>query len=133
MKKKKKKVEYALIALKLFAEKPNEVFTSKQISDKYNVPYELLSKVLQELKKCGLLSSSLGMNGGYKLDKDPDQITIQQVISAIDGGISLTECQQGKTKDNCIIFDNCSIKDPMHKIQNELQNFFNKKKVSDLV
>lgn len=128
-----KKVEYALIALKLFAEHPQNVYTSKQISEKYNIPYELLSKILQKLKKESILNSNLGMNGGYSLNKNAEEISINKVIQSIDGDINITECLQGKTKDSCTIFENCTIKDPMHKIQNELQSFFNEKKVSDLV
>ena len=128
-----KKVEYALIALKLFAEHPRDVYTSKQISEKYHIPYELLSKILQKLKKESILNSNLGIHGGYSLRKNAEDISISKVIESIDGDLNLTECHQGKSKDSCTIFENCTIKDPMYKIQNELHSFFNEKKVSDLV
>ena len=65
-----KKVEYALIAIRhIKNSKENSLHSSKEIATRYNIPYELLSKVLQKLCKLKYLKAIKGPYGGYKLSK----------------------------------------------------------------
>ena len=80
-----KKVEYALIAIRhIKNSKENSLHSSKEIATRYNIPYELLSKVLQKLCKLKYLKAIKGPYGGYKLSKSLDNISeTPQLVSAL--------------------------------------------------
>src|SRR5438477_10029137 len=86
-----KKADYGLIALKHLAVNQTRGSSSaKEIADCYGIPLPLLSKILQKLGKSGFLQSEQGTNGGYKLARDPREITALEVIRTIDSPIVLT-------------------------------------------
>lgn len=127
-----KKVEYALMALKHIAF-TNNVVTAKEISDKYNIPFELLAKILQKLKKENILISTQGINGGYALNKKPSEISLHNVITVIEGDLAVTECQKGESTCTCTMYDKCTIKDPIGMIQKDIEELFMRKTISDFV
>lgn len=128
-----KKVEYALMALRFIAISKESIVTAKEISTKYNIPHELLAKILQKLKKERILESIKGVKGGYQLHKSPDDIKLTDLIKYMDGDFSITECVHGQSEDDCSMFRDCTIKSPVNKMQKELENFFETKTISDFV
>lgn len=130
-----KKIEYGLIALRHIASEMNGcIVTAKEISDRYRISYELLSKVLQKLTRAGIIISYQGVKGGYILAKKPDQIKLSDVMYAIEGkaNVSLTNCDPEKSE-VCSIFSTCTIKDPLSKIQGIINNVFNDVTISEIV
>jgi FeS assembly SUF system regulator len=113
-----KKADYSLIALKHFAARHGEsvpqAVSAKEVADAYGIPLPLLSKLLQKLTKVGLLISEHGTNGGYRLARDPRQITALEVIRTIDGPIILTECFTEHA--HCDHTDRCSVRRPLRRI-----------------
>ena len=86
-----KKADYGLISLRHLATGRSSA-SAKEMSEAYRIPLPLLSKVLQKLVKAGLLLSEQGTNGGYRLAKDPHDISALDVIRTLDGPIILTQC-----------------------------------------
>ena len=121
-----KKTEYALMAVKFIAKKTNgNSATAKEISEGYNIPYDLLSKVLQQLTKKKVIMSFLGIKGGYSLSKDPDNLTLIDIIRAVEPNYQITECMQsGSSEKDCTHFDCCMIRDPLAKVQKEIDKLF---------
>ena len=77
---------YGLIAVKHLAEQPRESsFSAKDLADFDGFPQEALAKILQRLARTGLLLSHHGIKGGYSLARDPHQISVLEVIKAIEG------------------------------------------------
>jgi len=109
-----KKADYGLIALKHLVVQSPESSSSKEIAETYGIPPALLSKILQKLAKHGFLQSEHGTNGGYKLARDPRDITALEVIRTIDGPIFLTACftEHGY----CCHTDKCIVRDPLQKV-----------------
>jgi Rrf2 family protein len=127
-----KKVEYGLIAMRHIAASQT-VVSAKEISDRYTISHDLVSKVLQKLSKAGLIASQQGTNGGYTLARRAADISISNVITAIEGDAKgIVQCM---TADDsiCSIYDNCTIKNPLGKIQHNLHMMFNTMKVSEIV
>ena len=121
-----KKTEYALMAVKFIAKKNNgNSATAKEISEGYNIPYDLLSKVLQQLTKKKVIKSFQGIKGGYSLSKDPDNLTLIDIIRAVEPNYQITECMQsGSSEKDCTHFDCCMIRDPLAKVQKEIDKLF---------
>ena len=116
-----KSIEYALIAIKhIKSNNSNKLFSSREISDLYNIPYELLSKILQKLCKLGYLQSVKGPNGGYLLKKSLNKISLIKFIEEFEGPISFSQCTI-ETKTDCSQFDLCNIKSPINEINNNIR------------
>jgi len=115
-----RKVEYALMSLIHISDlEADTIVCSREISDTYKIPPEILCKVLQCLAKAQIISSTQGIKGGYKLESTLDEITIGQVIEVIEGPLSITPCDCG----DCEREDTCNIKNPMMEFQDQLQDF----------
>ncbi len=109
-----KKSDYGLIALKHLAQHSNASVSAREMAAHYQIPAELMAKVLQKLAKKGLLVSQQGTNGGYVLARDPASISIAEVVEALEGPIAITPCERGS---DCQQSQMCSVKDPLLKIK----------------
>jgi Rrf2 family transcriptional regulator, cysteine metabolism repressor len=130
-----KKVEYALIAMMDLAKNSEtDPITTKSLASTYQIPQELLGKVMQSLTKNGLLNSVQGVKGGYILGDDPEKIKLMQIIEVLEGPISFTSCGYQDELDDCScdLFSTCTIKSPMEIIQNELEKYFSGISLKDL-
>ncbi|MEJ2649736.1 MAG: Rrf2 family transcriptional regulator [Sedimentisphaerales bacterium] len=77
---------YAILALGYIAQnKDQKIILSQDIAKKYDIPLEYLLKLLQQLVKANVLHSKRGPHGGFSLAKTPANITVLQIIEAIDG------------------------------------------------
>ncbi|MGE5608271.1 MAG: RrF2 family transcriptional regulator, partial [Bacillota bacterium] len=76
--------EYALRAAVCLASNPESPMTTQQIAAMAKVPAGYLSKVLQAMGRAGLVDSTRGLGGGFVLTRDPKELTIFQVIEAVD-------------------------------------------------
>jgi Rrf2 family protein len=114
-----KKADYALIAMKHLAQKAGAPSTSaREIAEQYDIPIELLAKVLQRLVRTGLLASTQGTRGGYTLSRAAKSISVADVIQAIDGPFTITACS---TENNgCDQYGKCSIRDPLWQIRERI-------------
>src|SRR3989442_5876916 len=88
-----KKTDYALMAMKHLALRGDRGSSSaREIAGLYDIPIELLAKVLQRLVRRGLLASHQGTRGGDQLLRQPSQVSVADVIQAIDGPVSVPAC-----------------------------------------
>jgi Rrf2 family protein len=128
-----KKTEYAIIAiLDMSAKAIDELCTAKDLSLRYNIPKDILGKVLQSLAKQGIITSHQGVKGGYQLQMPLQKINVNTVINAVEGPINLVHCN-GEALYRCEQLENCNIKMPMEFIQTELTKFFNGITLQDFV
>ena len=115
-----KKSDYALIAMKHLATRADGGASSsaREISESYDIPLELLAKVLQRLVRARLLVSVQGTRGGYRLGRRAQLISVADVIQAVDGPVTVTACSPDDH--NCDQYTKCSIRDPLWKIKNRI-------------
>jgi Rrf2 family protein len=114
-----KKTDYALIAMKHLALRGDRGSSSaREIAALYDVPIELMAKVLQRLVRRGLLVSHQGTRGGYHLSRAPLQITVADVIQAIDGPVTVTACSTEEGQ--CDQFSKCNVRDPLYRVRERI-------------
>jgi Rrf2 family protein len=114
-----KKADYALMAMRhLATSEPGSSSSAREIAESYAIPSELLAKVLQRLVRARLLLSVQGTRGGYKLGRPATQMTVDDVIQAIDGPVAVTACSP--TNHTCEQFERCEIRDPLWKIKSRI-------------
>ena len=114
-----KKADYALMAVRHLALKAGPASASaREIAEQYDIPIELMAKVLQRLVRTGLLVSTQGTRGGYTLGRASASISVADVIQAIDGPLTVTACSTDKI--DCEQFNRCSIRDSLWQIRERI-------------
>ncbi len=114
-----KKADYALMAARHLALKSGPSSASaREIAEQYDIPIELMAKVLQRLVRAGLLISTQGTRGGYTLGRPASSISVADVIQAIDGPFTVTACST--EKNDCEQYSKCSIRDPLWQIRERI-------------
>lgn len=134
-----KKVEYALMALQYMAlrrpqgqERPEgDLFSTREICDEFNVPFDTLAKVMQLLCNERILKSSHGVKGGYSLIKDLSLISYYDLNVIIEGKSFGDYCNGPRAV--CDQFSQCHIIHPLHTLNEHLIEFFKGVKLKDLL
>ena len=92
--------------------------SAREIAEQYDIPIELMAKVLQRLVRAGLLISTQGTRGGYTLSRPASSISVADVIQAIDGPFTVTACST--EKNDCEQYSKCSIRDQLWQIRERI-------------
>jgi Rrf2 family protein len=90
-----KTAEYALRAIVFLAEMRGEPCTAQVIAQRTKVPAGYLAKVMQSLSRAGVVNSQRGLNGGFTLSKPPSELSVYEVVQAVDPFHRITECPLG--------------------------------------
>ena len=91
-----KLTDYGIVLLTHMARgKTRTVFTARDLAVEARLPLPTVGRLLKMLTSDGLLCSHRGVHGGYSLARAADEITVAQIIRALEGPISLTECSDG--------------------------------------
>jgi Rrf2 family protein len=130
-----KKSEYSFMAARFMAlNNHGSSVTAKEIAENYNISYELVSKVLQSLVKNNIVISYQGVKGGYSLKKNPLEISLIDLIQAVDPDYQITECfKVDSPKDKCNHIDCCKIRDPLIEVQKKIDKVFFETKLAHII
>ena len=110
-----KRADYGLMAINYIVMHREEgTVSAKRIAEEFSIPPELLAKILQRLAKKGLVASHNGPKGGYLLARSPGEITVGQVVRALEGPINIVSCLEDL---DCPQFQRCNLRRPVQKIQ----------------
>lgn len=90
------KTDYALRALSYLAAHPQRSVTSEELAQNQVIPHKFLEAIMAELRRTGLVVSQRGAGGGHRLSMPADEITLADVIRAINGPLTMIrgECPQ---------------------------------------
>ncbi|GBF35037.1 Rrf2 family transcriptional regulator [Desulfocucumis palustris] len=94
-----------------------QVVEAKLISEEERVPMRFLLKILRQLTQAGIVQSYRGINGGYSLARPPSEITMLDVVEAIEGPIAVNRCLHSPDECNKFFSAHC----PVHQALYELQ------------
>jgi FeS assembly SUF system regulator len=87
-----KQTDYGIVLMTHLAEDPERRYPAPDLASEAGLPLPMVSKILKLLARDGLLDSHRGVKGGYALARSPEQITVDQIIAALEGPIAITEC-----------------------------------------
>lgn len=91
-----KLTDYGTVVMTHLARTPERLYSANELAAELGLALPTVSKLLKTLSNAGLLQSHRGAKGGYSLSRRPDEITVAQIVAAIEGPISLTECSHGE-------------------------------------
>lgn len=134
-----KKAEYSLVALAHLAENPETVASAREISLAHALPPALLMNILKTLQNHGLLQSTRGVKGGYRIDRDLSTISLYELIAmvdcsghSVDGDCGCLEHVQGVAS-NIDLARLVDSHGPVQALQFTLVRFLKNVRVADLV
>lgn len=86
----------------------NGMVSAARVSEETGLPYPTVSKLMGRLARAGLLASFRGADGGFAVGRGADEITLAEIVEAIDGPIALTSCSIGEGE--CNYAEHCSLR-----------------------
>lgn len=111
-----RKTDYALVALAHLARvgggAVEKTVSARVIADAYHLPRAMLMNLLKQLHRRGVVGSTRGANGGYYLKRPPEQITVGQVVDAVEGPVQMAMCcpsDEAEPCTACQVYDRCPI------------------------
>ena len=129
-----RRAEYALRALIALA-RQGRALQIIELSRIENIPVKFLEQILLALRNAGFLSSKRGVGGGYTLRMQPSQITVGDVIRAMDGPIAPVPCAAKQPLEKCSCPDpqRCALRLLMTDVRDELSAIFDHRTIEDML
>ncbi len=110
-------------AVVLFLQKDNSLLSSETIALGVGLETPTVSKVLKLLTKAQILTSIRGANGGYKLAKNIANVSLYEVIAAIEGDTAITECTKLNKSDSlCSQEQSCDTRSGWQQVNDDIKN-----------
>lgn len=114
-----RQADYALRAMLYLAQlEPSQRAATNQIAQEQHIPPSFLAKIISQLSIAGLIHTSRGARGGVSLARTPAEISILEVVEAIDGPIALNECTH--SSGSCAFGETCPLRPLWCETQSEL-------------
>lgn len=122
--------DYAVVILSELAQAKDTRLAASDIAAKANLPEPTVAKILKSLTKGKVLSSTRGVNGGYGLARTAERITVADIITAMDGPISLTDCADNSP---CVLEGHCSMHGRWGRVNLAIRTALESVTLSDLM
>jgi len=103
-----KLTDYATLVLTALAETPSSVLSASELAGRARLELPTVSKVLKPLAHAGLVESFRGSNGGYRLARAAETISLIEVVEAIEGRVGMTECSGEHS--TCELESHCGVR-----------------------
>jgi Rrf2 family protein len=125
-----KRADYGLMAIHyILLHREGGAVSAKRIAGEFRIPPELLAKILQRLAKRGFVASQNGPKGGYVLTRSPEEITVGEVVRALEGPINIVGCLEDL---DCPQFSRCNLRLPVQKIQASISRLLDTMTLAEL-
>lgn len=122
--------DYGIVLLThLAASDSKRTYNARELAEAAHLPLPVVSKILKVLTREGFLVSSRGIKGGYSLARLPEDVSVVDVIDALEGPIALTECGTG----SCEREASCRVRAPWQRINRVVRRSLEDVRLSDLV
>jgi FeS assembly SUF system regulator len=122
--------DYGIVVMSHIAAGGDSIVTARELADRSRLPLPTVSKVLKLLAKGELIESHRGVNGGYRLARNPEEICVTDMIDALEGPIAITNCA-GETE-HCLYDQHCPVKAHGPKINLVVRNALSQLTLNDL-
>lgn len=127
-----KTTDYGIVLLAELAQDPSaEPRNARELAQCSDLPVPMVSKVLKALAREGLLVSQRGSKGGYRLAREPEELTVSEMIRVLEGPVALTDCAIGPAL--CEHETMCAVREPWQLISRVVEQALANVTLADLV
>ncbi|RUL74009.1 SUF system Fe-S cluster assembly regulator [Dyella choica] len=123
--------DYATVVMTCIAAHPGDVLSTAQIAEEAHLELPTVSKLLKSLGHAGLVDSFRGVNGGYRLARPAQQISLADIVEAIEGPLGMTECTLSEGQ--CDREAQCSVRGSWQRINHVLDNALRTMSLADML
>jgi FeS assembly SUF system regulator len=127
-----KMTDYAVVMLAHMAGDDGKVVTATQMALDSGVPLPSVSKLMKQLSKAGILTSHRGAGGGYSLSRTASDISVAQMVTALEGPIALTACIDG-TDTSCGSLPLCAMSGHWNQVNRAIQGALEGVSLADMI
>ncbi len=123
--------EYAILGATYLARREiGRVVMMEEICQTENIPKSFLAKIFQNLTRAGIICSQRGVHGGFKLARRPQEITVLEILEAVEGKLAFQRCLQQPV--DCHRMEACTLCDIFTEAQHRVQEIFQNTSLADL-
>jgi len=115
-----RKVDYALLILAHLHRK-REGACARELADRYGISRSFVANILKELCHRGFVASHRGVKGGYALQRPADEITLADLMEALDDPFHLAECSKTPEECVCTLAPICPVRDPIQEVHRRIR------------
>ena len=124
--------DYGIVLLAHLANRDEDgPHAAREVAQEVDLPLPVVSKILKSLARRGVLQSHRGSKGGYSLLRNPADITVSEMVGALEGPVALTQCNMGPHV--CAHEANCAVRGPWHVINRVVEAALSKVTLEDLI
>lgn len=130
-----RKTDYALLALASLANLEPSGTSARDLAEKLHLPLPVLRNILKQLASRGVLKSTRGTKGGYRLAKPPSEISLAELVEVIEGPLRLTRCcptPENEAESECKLEETCIIQMNVRKVHARLMEFLDQVKLAEI-
>lgn len=126
-----KLTDYGIVIMSHLAKTPKKMQSAAEIADSVGITLPTVSKILKTLTREGFLSSQRGLKGGYSLALSADEISVADLVDALEGPISLTECSYASGV--CLQESSCSVRQNWLRINQAIHNTLDNIRLTQMI
>jgi len=125
--------DYAVVLMTAAARRPAGArLSATELSAETGVPLPTAQKLMGQLAGCGLLSSARGAGGGFALSKAAAEISLADIVEAVEGPIAMTQCTGHEDASDCALDAHCRVKPHMGVVSNAVRGALNAVSLTEL-
>ncbi len=129
-----KLADYSVVILVALAQEPCDLINAASLAELTKLPEPTVAKILKLLAKADIVESTRGINGGYTLGKDPSEISVEQIVRAIDGPVVIAACAEVEgLEPDCNLIGSCSVRGRWDGVNEAIRNALSKVHLSDML
>ncbi len=126
-----KLADYGTVVMAHLAKRPGAVYSAREMAEESHIALPTVSKIFKVLEQNSLLVAHRGKNGGYRLAREPIDISVAQVIRAMEGPIAVIECGSGHIQ--CEHEDFCLIQGNWQRINQAILNALEAVSIAEMI
>lgn len=125
MNKMNRKVEYALMALKVMSGKgQGKLTTAKEVVEVTGCPFDATARVMQQMSSQGLLKSEQGAHGGYQIMRDLSKVSVHDLVEIVLGETHIVKCLHEEEEGACELVKKCNMQSPLTELDRKIKEFY---------
>lgn len=124
--------DYGFVVLSQMASSVGKTVTAPELAEGTALPLPTVAKTLKLLAKAGVIVSHRGVGGGYALEREPEDVSVSEIITALDGPVALTACVEG-AEGSCDVESLCPMRGHWDPINMAVKTALDAVSLADIV
>jgi Rrf2 family protein len=126
-----RKVDYALLILS-YLHRRAQGGSAREIADRFELSRAFVANILKLLCGKGFVTSHRGVKGGYVLERATEELTLAQLMDALDDSFTLAECNKATSNDPCMLSDICPVRNAIGEVHRRIREVLGKVTLAEI-